>query len=1201
MFTLSARSRAASTAPDAYFSDPRRCADTLTAMATVVGERRIVSVLMADVAGSTAIGERLGPERSKFLLDEIVRMIATTVCDFGGTVAQIAGDGVLALFGAPLSHEDDAERAVRAAIALQGAIARQAREVSEAYDVDLVVRVGVNTGPVVVSENGDDDAERYNALGDTVNVAARLQAVAGGGGVVLGPETARQVESCFELEPLGGIDLRGREAPVSAWRVLGERSAVTDPQEPPLIGREFELAVMRSSLDGVAEGRGAILVVTGEPGIGKSRLVRELTRLDADRLRWVRGRALSYAGTFAYWPLRDLVREWLGAGSGTPDARLRLELKTRLHALLGRESAEEAYPFIGAMTGVSLEADDLARMRDLSREGMRHRTIGAVSEIVRALAEEAPLAVVLEDLHWADDATLDLLEELLPLTEECPVALVLLYRTERSHRSWRLGELARQRHPHRYREVELRALPADASRMLAAERAGASLPEAVSELLAERSGGNPFFLEEALRDLVERGALVRANGHFELAGDDELVVPALVQGALQARIDRLDPVSRRVLQVASVVGRVFAQPLLQQLVPPDELQTALTELQRVDLVSERRRRPVAEYRFRHGLVQEVAYGSLLEGARRDLHRRVGEALEELHVGRPGDVCELLAHHFTEADDAERAARYLLIAGDAARALYADQEAVAHYRRAQRFLRRLGDEGRERETLFRIALAHHLAFDFARAGDALDEAFCCRIPERAEPALDERLEFPVTASLRNFAPGGPFSSETALMTGLLYRGLLEVDETGNVVPCLAETWRVSEDGLQYLFRMRADAAWSDGRPITAGDVAYGWEQLRAEGAQAAVLLSDVVRIAAHDERTLEVRVREPRSYFPYLLASVWTVPWPRHRCEADPEGWRNPDGLVVCGPFMLESVTDEGVHLVANPYYRGRQGNVGDLHIVQAASDVAHEGWKAGRFDIMQTWREPDPDDESRTAVMPEALTQLLGFNASRPPFSNVLVRRAFAYALDRKRIARDIDEIILPATNGGVIPPALPGHTHGASLAHNPDEARRLLAEAGYPEGRGFPEVVLAMPYWHVRLELAQQWRDVLGVNVRVDVLRGHKPLMPDQLDYDMWTSGWSADYPDPDGMLRGLVEGSGWPFQRDEEVLDLVRRARSTHDQDERMRLYHEFDRLWVGDRAAVVPLWYGRALYLYRPWVCALPPVHCDVLQLDRVEVRR
>lgn len=1144
-------------------------------MAVAAGERRIVTVLFADIVGSTSIAERLGAERSKFLVDEVMRLMSAEVARYDGTVAQYVGDELYAVFGAPRSHEDDSERAVRAALAIQRALERYAGEVREAYGIELAARIAINTGPVVIQPESEDP---YNALGDTVNVAARIQELADGGEVVVGRATKLQVESCFALESLGARELKGVSRPVESFRVVG----VSDEAEPapagPLVGRDFELTVLERTIDALLDGRGAIAAVVGEPGIGKTRLVAEVRARYGDRVRFVEGRAVSYAQSFPYHPVRDLLREWLGVGATTPEARVRLELKAQVAAIFGDEAAD-SYPFLARLLGLTLEPDAEAVLRELNRESVQTRTFDVVSELVCRLAGEQPLCLVLDDLHWADESSLDLLEHLLAVTDEASVALFLLYRTERDHRSWRLGERARQRYPHRYREIELRPLPADASRTLAAASAGAELPESVAELLAERAGGNPFFLEEALRDLVERGALQRDNGRWRLAvGEDELAVPALVQGALQARLDRLERETREVLQVAAVVGRTFGMPLLEQVLPEARLTAALSELQRLELVVETRRRPTPEYRFRHGLVQEVAYASLVETRRRRLHLQVGEALELLTRDAPEQVYALLARHFAEADEPARAADYLLKAGDLARAVYADREAIAHYERARGFLARLDDEERARDTLFKIALARHIAFDFAGAEAAYDEAFCCRVdpPERLEPT--QRLTTALVGPLGDLVPGYVYSTDEITVVEHLFRGLLRVDEDMNVVPDLADNFRVSADGLTYLFRIREGAAWSDGEPLTAHDFEYAWRTAAERGARTAFLLEGA-GAAALDDRTLEVRLDRPRSYFPYVLASPFAYAWPRHVCEPLGEDWIRSGRLVYSGPFVLAEHRDDGLLLRANPHWNGPRGNVGEVDIRFEAAGDWLALWRAGELDVLHV-HEPVPPDEPDTVAtdVSDLGLQYLGFNAGREPLGNPLVRRALAHAIDRAAFAEESGIVSPPATRGGAVPPAMPGHTHRVAPPYEPEEARRLLAEAGYPDGRGLPELSLLVQHARDPQPLVRQL-GAIGVRVAVHVLPGVCGPA-DVAGMHLWVSGWTADYPDPDGLFRGLL-AQEWPFPRDEEVLDVLQRAQAATDQDERMRLYHELDRLWVGERVALLPLVYLRRLQLRRPWV--------------------
>lgn len=681
--------------------------------------RRLVTVLVTDVVDSTPIAEQLGAERYKTLFDEIARITREQVERFGGTVAQHTGDGILALFGAPTAHEDDAERAVRAALAVHEALAPFGAEVAAAYGVPLAARAAVNTGPALVLRGDEPSDQLYNALGDTVTVAARLQSHASAGETILGPDIARQVDCLFALEPVGELTLKGRSETVAAFLVTAELEHATTQATTPLVGREAELVSLVDALEELADGRGTVAIVTGEPGIGKSRLVAEARGRLGDRVHFVEGAAVAYAETFPYWPMRALLRNWLELGAGAPDAQVRLELKTALARTL--PDRVDTYPFLATVAGAPLDAIESARITGLAPDSVQRQTFEAVRNLVLALARECPLCLVLDDLHWADESTLDLLDDLLDTTEEEAIGFLLLSRSERDHSSGRLGEHVRQRLPHRLAEIALRPLDAADSRTLIGGAAEAPIPPEVAALLAERAGGNPFFLEEALRDLVEQGALRRRNGSYELTvAVERLEIPLVVQEALQARLDRLAPGTRDLVGVA--VGRSFATPLLEQLVPDVRLAPLLGELQRLDLVVEERRRPVAEYRFRRGLVQEVAYASLPETRRQELHRNTAAALEMLHENSADEIAGLLAHHHAEGGQPTEAARWFERAGDAARAQYANDEAVAHYDRAMALYDEVGDGDAARHVLFKVGIGHVMAFEFARAAAAYREAF-----------------------------------------------------------------------------------------------------------------------------------------------------------------------------------------------------------------------------------------------------------------------------------------------------------------------------------------------------------------------------------------------------------------------------------------------------------------------------------------------
>jgi ABC-type transport system substrate-binding protein/class 3 adenylate cyclase len=1152
------------------------------------GERRIVSVLVSDIQRSTPIAEKLGPERYKLLFDEVTRLMRQEVERLGGTVAQLTGDGMLALFGAPTAHEDDAERAVNAALAIHDSLARYDADVGPAYGIELRARVAVNTGPVVVPA-GDEPPERlYNALGDTVNVAARLEGIAGASGVCVGERTAQLLGETFELEPLGEVELKGISAPVSAFLVTGVGEVATGRPSGPLVGRERELGELEAKLEALLQGAGAVVSITGEPGIGKSRLLAEARERYCDRVWFLEGHAVVGGEERPYWSIRDLLRDWLGLGLSDPEARVRLELRAGLARTLGDE-ADEAYPFFATLLGLGLEGEAARRLEELSRDSISRQTIDWLLRLVIELSHKQPLCLAFEDLEAADEATLALLEELLNLTEEAPVALLLLHRSDPEHEAWHVVDRARRRHRHRFVELELGPLASQAARELAEARAHAELEDEVGDILVNRSGGNPFFLEEAVRDLIERGALVREDGRIRLAADfDRVAVPALVQEALQARFDRLSPSTRELLCVAAVGGRSFGLPLLERLVSRERLTPALAELQRLELVVEQRRQPAPEYRFRHGVVQEVAYATLTEARRRQLHLQLGEALEEIHRESPEEVYGALAHNFSQADEPARAAKYLLSAGDAARMVYAEPEALAYYRAALAFLERLGDADRGRETLFKMALTHHLAFGFKDANDAYREAF--RIPPRFASGGQVNESICVAVSeltAEHLRLGAYAATETGWLAASLYRGLVRIDRELNVLPAVAERLQVSPEGRVYSFALDPRARWSDGSAVTAGDFVFSLERMREERAPFAHLLDDVEAVRAVDERTLEITLSQPRSYFLYLLADWWH-PRPQHRPETAGGAVRAGD-LVTNGPFRLDELDAKRARFVANPHWHGRRGNVGAVEILflGGGPEPYIQAWLQGVTDIYFEQRRLER--ARRSVEAPHTVTEItpmlhVGFLhlRTRPPFDDVRVRQAFARAVDAEellqRVTAERDLVPGHATapgRGGLLPPTMPGHGHRSRFAHDLEEARRLLARAGYPNGRGLPHIDVTV-YTEVLGPVIAEQFSRLGADVDVIV----DPAQATALgggEAHVTTQGYLADYPDPDGLLRPLNQ----LLFRDGEASAMLANAAGATDRDERLRLYQAIDTYLVAERAYAVPTLYGRAVMSRRPWI--------------------
>jgi ABC-type transport system substrate-binding protein len=376
-------------------------------------------------------------------------------------------------------------------------------------------------------------------------------------------------------------------------------------------------------------------------------------------------------------------------------------------------------------------------------------------------------------------------------------------------------------------------------------------------------------------------------------------------------------------------------------------------------------------------------------------------------------------------------------------------------------------------------------------------------------------------------------------------------------------------------------------------------MREERTLTAFLMEDVEAAEALDDRTLEATLHEPRSYFPYILASPWAFPWPRHKCEELGDDWRRPENLVGNGPFVLERFDEEEALLVANPHWIGPRGNVRELHVSFAEKDTdTVQAWLDGRYDVLTAWDLAVTEAaESVAETIPSLSTRYVGFAADRPPFSNALVRKAFSHAVDREHAKRPSTSE-LAATRGGAIPPAMPGHSHRVAPDHDLELARGFLADAGYPEGRGLPQLELVIdPSLEGVERLVEQWAE-LGVRVSVRRTDGH--LWSEGLgSAHFWVSWFAADYPDPDGFFRGLLT-SDWPFYVDDDIEELLERARSLGNQDERMRLYHELDRLWVAEHAAILPLAYGRSIIVRRPWIEGFWANPLSKASIERVVVR-
>ena len=1183
-------------------------------------ERRVVTALFADLVGSTALGERLDPEELKLIMaDAIARMIAAVEA-YGGMVKDLAGDGVLALFGAPVAHEDDAERAIRTGLRIADDIEQFAGEVERGWGIGgFNVRVGVDTGLVVVGTIGGGSRVEYAALGEAVNTAARLQSYAAPGTVLVSEETAGLTMPLFSWgEPIE-LELKGKSErvlarPVVAALGLGHRSRGLGGVQGPMVGRNRELATGREAVDAVLEGTGSIVFLVGEPGIGKTRLLSELRdRLEATpaphrRSLWIEGRCVSYGDSLPYWPFRDLLRAWLGASADEPELRLRVRLRREVDELFG-ERAGDFEPYLAPLLGLPPDPREAAHLAELSPEALQYRTFEVVRTLLVRLAQDGPVVVALEDLHWADATSLQLLERLLGDTETTALLLVLTMRPERDHPSWRVKEAAARDLPHRAREIALEALSGDAGRALLHALVGpGTLPPEMERRILEPAEGNPFFLEELVRAFADAGALVREGDSWRFDHATAIEIPPTVEKVILSRIDRLSPEAHTALTAASVLGRSFGLPMLEALVAPDveAVRGALTELQRLDLLREGRRWPEPEYRFKHALIQEAAYRTLVAHDRERLHRTAATWLEERAGDRLDEDAGVLAHHWLGAKDQGKAVAYLTRAGDRARQTYALDEAVGHYRELVPLLERRGERQEVALVLFKLALALHMSLRFAEANQVYQRAFGFWTPP-SPPVNAPNAVLRVSSS---FLPNDPDPHSAIAWPNIqlcmqLFDRLVEQWPERTIVPNLAERWEIAEDGLRYIFHLREGLTWSDGMPLSAHDVEFGIKRVLnpdAPGSSVAIYFvleagedyylrrhDDPARIGvrALDDRTLEFRLAAPAPYFLSVMNRPDGGPQPRHAIEAL-KGWTDPARQVVSGPFRVASRDEDHLVLERRPEYRGmRDGNVGRVDYTRAGITDAVSSYSRDELDVVTVRYTPRIADlvaepHPEVVIGPAAWSGYLAFDHRDADTSNLDLRIALARAIDREALAEMLPTNLVLAT-GGVVPPALQGHTPDIALRFDPDLAREHLRASGVAG----PLSVASFEEAAVLLEVVvRSWREVLGLEVdqRTWTWATMGSLRDLREVAQIVFTGWLPGYADPEYILRLLFQstsktnegGFSWP-----PFDELIERARQERSDRGRLELFHEADRMIVTERVACIPLVYGRSMAIVKPWV--------------------
>jgi ABC-type oligopeptide transport system substrate-binding subunit/class 3 adenylate cyclase len=1244
----------AAVAPDAVAERlqrlvPREYAERLLATrGQVQPERRAVTILFSDLKGSTALAEDLDPEDALDIMSGALDVLIEPVYRHEGTLARVTGDAILAFFGAPIAHEDDPERACRAALEITAQAAQYGEKLERARGISgFNARVGIHSGPLVIGDVGSDLRVEYTAVGDAIELAARMQENAPPSGILITHDTYRHVRGVFDVLQQEPLTVKGKKEPVQTYlvqrakrRVFRKGTRGVEGIETRMIGRETELNRLQDAFyKAMEDSELQMFTIVGDAGVGKSRLLHEFdiwAEARPQRYFFFKGRALQELQHLPYSLIRDLFAFRFQIEDTDPLAVVREKLEQGTSAALGDgENTRMRAHFIGHLVGFELgESSYLEGVIDDPRH-FHGRALSYLAEYFRALSAQLPVLILLEDLHWADHSSLDALNHLAVALVDQPLMIVSAARPALLERRPQWGEGQPFHHT-----LQLEPLSRRNTRRLLDEilQKVDHIPNTLSEPVVAGAEGNPFFVEEVVKMLVEDGVIVKGEEqwHVDPSRLIDVRVPSTLRGVLQARLHRLPVLHRTILQQASVVGGLFwdlaivriSQSAAEGLEEAEILNT-LSALRGAEMVFQRQTSAFAqaqEYVFKHAVLREVTYDSLLESLRSLYHGLAADWLLEQGGERAGEYNGLIADHLEQAGRTAEATDYSLQAGDGARRLCAHQEAIHAYQRALALLKRQGDHERAARTLMKLGLTYHSALQFEDSRQAYEEGFRLwhqagrEQPAVPPPPAPHAFRLP-SREPRTLAPTLALDTASIWAVLALFSGLAGYgSELYDIIPQMAVSWELLEGGRKYIFHLRDDVRWSDGVPVTAGDFEYAWKRVLdpAIGSHSAGLLHDIkgardfhqgevadpdrVGVQALDELTLVVELEGPAGYFLQLLAHPAALPVPRHVVQAHGAAWTEMANFVTSGRFRLLSwQRGESMVMVWDPEYHGRfTGNVQRVELSFVSDwSSALEMYEADRLDVLGLSMLPPAErDRARERHAgeyrsgPGRSTNYIAFDVSRPPFDDQRVRRALALAIDKEALAHvHLGGYSSPAT-GGFVPPGMPGHSPGIGLPYDPQQARQLLADAGYPGGRGFPDVD-AVNLWDQALGQYIQtlWWENLGIEITwqtIDIGFGESQRaagLP-----HTWIHRWGADYTDPDSFLRTCPVWftSGW---RNEAYERLVEQARRLMDHERRMDLYRRADRILV-EEAPIAPLYHGRSHMLVKPWVKRYPGAWRDVV---------
>ncbi len=692
-------------------------------------ERRLATIMFADISGFTAMSEKMDPEEVTRVMNACFGMLEDIIKKHGGTIDKFIGDCVMVLFGVPRALENAPLQAINTAIEMRNGLNTFNRD--QKLAIPLGIHIGINTGTVLAGQVGGADKKDFTVMGDTVNLASRLEDASEKGQILVGPDTYRATQSNFEYKALTPVTLKGKAEPVPVYELLSVRETVprrkgsehrkpgSEPQGTTdrmiyseLLGRDEEMNELRFQVMKAIKGQGGIVTIVGEAGIGKSRLMAELkSDPSMKQVILLEGRAVSMGRALSFHPIIEIYKNWAGITEDDGDSAQLSKLEKAVRAVHPAE-ADEIVPFTATLMGIKLTGKFAERVKGIEGEALEKLIFKNVRELMIKGSEQKPLVYYIEDLHWADTSSIELLSALFKLTDTYRILFILVFRPNYEETSDRILKTLASDFPDRYVPVVIEPLTEKETCTLIGNLMNIKgLPRQIEEQIKERAGGNPFFIEEVVRSFIDEGAVVKKGDTFQVTEKiHSVTVPLTINEVLMSRIDRLDEDTKSLIKTASVIGRNFFHKIISRVAGDvSDIDTRLSYLEDIQLIRERTRMDELEYLFKHALAQEAAYESILIQKRKELHLHVAQAIESVFRDRLHEFFGMLAFHYSKGENLDKAEEYMLKAGEEAMRSSASSEALGYYQEALAIYRKKFGYGADPARIARLEKNIGLAF------------------------------------------------------------------------------------------------------------------------------------------------------------------------------------------------------------------------------------------------------------------------------------------------------------------------------------------------------------------------------------------------------------------------------------------------------------------------------------------------------------